>query len=240
MNRNSPRFTTTRWTLVLTAGDRTSAESQASLATLCETYWYPVYAFIRRSGRDSDAARDLTQAFFVRVLDKNVLKEARRDRGRFRSFLLGSLRHFLANEYDREHAVKRGGRVPHLSLEFEQGERRYQLEPADTATPERMYERQWALDVLDRAMQRLAARHAHTARQALFEQLKPLLTGDDEPLSSRELSKTLGLSEGALRVALHRLRRQFAEALRGTIADTVEHETDIDDEVRYLLNVVRR
>jgi RNA polymerase sigma factor (sigma-70 family) len=240
MSRQSPRFTTTRWTLVLTAGDRTSADSQASLATLCESYWYPVYAFVRRSGRDSDTARDLTQAFFMRVLEKDVLKEARRERGRFRSFLLASLRHFLANEYDREQAVKRGGRATHLSLEFDDGERRYQLEPADTATPEHLYERRWALDVIDRAMQRLEARHAQTARQALFERLKPFLRGDEESQSSRELSAALGLSDGALRVALHRFRRQFADALRDTIADTVEHETEIDDELRHLLTVVQR
>ena len=233
------RFATTRWSLVLYAADRGSPKSQASLAALCETYWYPVYAFVRRGGYDADDARDLTQAFFARVLEHDFLQRARPNRGRFRSLLLTSVRHFVANEYERQRALKRGGGHVHLSLECDDGERRYQLEPADPVTPEDVYERRWALDTIDKAMHRLAARHVDSARRALFERLRPFLTGEEVP-DPKELAGELGLSEGALRVAVHRLRRQFASVLRDTVAETVERDEDVDDELRHLLHVVSR
>ena len=232
------RFATTRWSLVIRAGGG-STEAGRALAELCETYWYPVYAFVRRSGHSTDAAADLTQAFFVRMLEKRYLKDARRDRGRFRSFLLASLSHFLSNERDREQAQKRGGGFRHVPFEPTTGEARYRLEPADDLTPERIYERRWTLTVLDQAMARLSAGYETRDRRELFLRLKPGLSGDG-PVSYREVADALGISEGSLRVAAHRLRKEYASALRATIAETVERPEDVDDELRYLLEVVGR
>lgn len=235
---NRRRFSTTRWSLVITAGGSSSGADSA-LAELCERYWYPVYAFIRRTGSGADDARDLAQAFFVRILEKRFLKHATPDRGRFRSFLLGSLRHFLANEHDSRQALKRGGGHVIVSLAFDDGERSYQLEPADDLTPERVYERRWALAVLDNAMQEVASKHADAGRGLLFKRLTPALTGD-ESFSYADGSRELQMTEGALRVAVHRMRKDLGAALRATIAETVEHARDIDDELRYLLEVLGR
>jgi RNA polymerase sigma-70 factor (ECF subfamily) len=233
------QFVTTRWSVVLAAGDHTSRGFEPALSTLCEAYWHPVYAFVRRSGFSVDDARDLTQAFFARILEKGVLNEAKPERGRFRSFLLASLRNFLANQYDWQHALKRGGHAPHLSLEFEAEEQRYRIEPRDTLTPEHIYERRWASSILDNAMRRLAAHHNDTARREYFERLRPLLT-DAAVVPSKALAEEMGMSAGALRVALHRLRRQFVAVLRETIAETVERDADVDDELRHLLEVISR
>jgi RNA polymerase sigma factor (sigma-70 family) len=227
------RFYTTRWSLVIAASDPHSSSAETALAELCQAYWYPVYSFIRRSGHCADDARDLTQAFFARVLEKGYLRDARQERGRFRSFLLASVRHFLANERDFRTTLKRGGGALHLSLEFE---RRY--EPADDLTPERLYERQWALHVLEQAMQTLEARYADRKKHVLFDRLKPLLGGDSIPHA--ELAALLGMTEGALRVAVHRLRQQFGAVLRQTIAETVDAPEEVDSELRYLLDIVKR
>ncbi len=215
-----------------------SPEAVSALETLCETYWFPVYSFIRRSGRSTDEARDLTQAFFTRVLEKNYFRDAEQTRGRFRTFLLASVRHFLANERDAEMARKRGGGFAHVPLEFESEERRFHHEPSEDDTPERLYERRWALAALDAAMTRLGTRYEGTRRH-VFDELRPLLTGD-EPASYATLSARLNATEGALRVAVHRMRRQFAASLREVIAETVENEQAIDDELRYLKAIVSR
>lgn len=234
----APRtFATTRWTLIVDAANAGSPMQDAALAALCETYWRPVYAFIRRSGRDPEDARDLTQMFFVRVLEKGFFTEADRSRGRFRSFLFASVRHFLANQHDWATAQKRGGGAPTLSLEFDDGERHYTLEPADPTTPERTYEHSWAMSVLDAAMARVQARYADGGRADLFARLKPYLTGD-EPASYADLARDGGGTPGQLRVAVHRLRRDYGRALRDVIADTVATPGEVDDELRYLLDVV--
>ena len=239
LDSGSSRFATTRWSLVVAAGDRESPERGEALAVLCEAYWYPVYAFIRRTGRSTDDARDLTQAFFARVLEKNYFKDARQERGRFRAFLLTAVRHFLANEYDRATAQKRGGAQPHFPLEFDDGERRYVNEPADALTPEALYERRWALATLDAALARLRERYSGDARRRLFDHLRPFLTGD-EPPSYATLAAGLEMTEGALRVAVHRLRQHFAASLRGVIGETVETADAVEDELRHLMAVVSR
>jgi len=221
----------------MAGGSTTGAE--AALAELCERYWFPVYAFVRRTGAATDDAADLTQAFFARVLEKGYLKSATPVRGRFRSFLLGSLRHFLSNERDWDRALKRGGALVHVSLDFDDGERRYQLEPSSDLTPERIYERRWALQVLDEALTRVAETHVRAGRGPLFQQLKSTLTGNDT-LAYPDVARDFGTSEGTLRVAVHRLRKQFAAALRATIAETVDSPQEIDDELRYLLGVIAR
>jgi DNA-directed RNA polymerase specialized sigma24 family protein len=233
------RFVTTRWSLIVAAGDSAAPESREAIAALCETYWWPVYAFIRRSGKDADSARDLTQGFFARVLEKQYFKDAKRERGRFRSFLLTAVKNFLANEYDFAVAAKRGGGQPHLALEFDDGELRYSREPADKITPEDLYERQWAHTVLAAAMVRLETGLPKGERRELFLALKPALTGDDLA-SYATLARRFKTTDGALRVAVHRLRRQFGDALRETIGETVEQPEEVDDELRHLLAVVGR
>jgi RNA polymerase sigma-70 factor (ECF subfamily) len=230
------RFSTTRWTLVVRAAG-TSAESAHALAELCSLYWYPVYSFIRRSGHSSDEAGDLTQAFFTRVLEKHYLRDADPLRGRFRSFLIAALRHFISNERDWHRTAKRGGSIPHVPLEIETAERRYVLELPDTETPEHIFERQWALAVLDEAMVRLAAKYADLGKAEMFARLRTALTDDTLP-SYGSLAQELGTTEGALRVAVHRLRREFGIALRSIIAETVATSADVDDELRHLLTVV--
>jgi RNA polymerase sigma-70 factor (ECF subfamily) len=231
------RFHTTRWTLVLAAGHRRTPEAEAALATLCEVYWPPVYAFIRRSGHEPDAARDLTQAFFARVLEKNFFGDARRERGRFRTFLLTAVRNFLANQHDWDAAKKRGGGRAPIALEHDDGERTYRIEPVEHITPERLFERRWALTVIGAAMSRVRATYQQGGKMHLFEQLRPYLTGA-EPASYADLAVAMQVTEGSLRVAVHRLRRQFAEALRGIIAETVETPAEVDEELQFLLAAV--
>ena len=214
-----------------------SPQAETALASLCEIYWFPVYAFIRRSGHSQDDARDLTQAFFTRVLEKNYFKDARQERGRFRAFLLTAVRHFLSNQRDADRAQKRGGGHTHLPLEFDDGERRYLLEPVEHDTPERVYERKWALAVIAQAMQALTGKYERSGRRQMFEAVRPFLTGD-EPGSYADLAGRLETTEGALRVAVHRLRQQFATVLRETIAETVERPEDVDEELRHLLTAV--
>jgi RNA polymerase sigma factor (sigma-70 family) len=235
---NPRRFQPTRWTLLLKLKER-GPEAASALETLCTTYWHPVYAYIRRSGRSADDARDLTQAFFARVLEKNYFLDAEQTRGRFRTFLLASVRHFISNERDAELALKRGGGIRHVTLEVEPEERRFHREPSENDTPERIYERRWALSALEAAMARLASKYEGTPRRRLFDELRPLLTGD-EPASYAELSGRLGASEGALRVAAHRFRKEFASSLRAVIAETVDEPKAVDDELRYLMAIVSR
>jgi RNA polymerase sigma-70 factor (ECF subfamily) len=233
------RLATTQWSLILAAAGPASPQSERAFAALCDIYWFPVYAFIRRKGRSVDDAQDLTQAFFARVLEKGYFKQARQDRGRFRSFLLTAVRHFLANERDAAHAAKRGGRAPHVPLELDDGERRYLLEPVDGLTPEHVYERRWALTVMNHAMDRLAARYTEPERRDAFAVLRPLLDGGD-PGAYAAAAAALDVTEGALRVGLFRLRKSYAALLREVVAETVEHEHDVDRELQHLLEIVRR
>ncbi len=232
------RFATTRWSVVLAAGDSESPGSREALARLCETYWYPLYAFARRWGHTADEAQDLTQEFFARLIERHYLSEVRPERGRFRSFLLASLKHFLLNERDRILAQKRGGGRAPISLEIETAEGRYRLEPSDTATPESIFERRWALTLLDRVLARLGDEYADRNRKRLFEALKVFLTGQVEAQKYATVGGILEMSESAVKVAVHRLRRRFGELLRDEIADTVADPSEIDDEIRYLFKVL--
>jgi RNA polymerase sigma factor (sigma-70 family) len=234
-------FVTTRWSIVLAAGTGAPSEvAHEALRTLCETYWYPLYAFLRSRGHDPEDAEDLTQAFFARLLEKQSLRHADPARGRFRSFLLTSLKHFAANEYQRGAAQKRGGGAATISLEFERGEGRFQLEPATSETPESSFDRAWAFALLERVIARLEAEMAATGRAPQFVRLKAYLTGDEPQTSYAEAARDLGASAGAIKVAVHRLRRRFRDLIGDEIAQTVASPEEIEDELRHLRAAVAR
>jgi len=228
------RFTTTHWSVVLAAGQVTSARYREAIQTLCRTYWFPLYAYLRRQGYDTHQAQDYTQAFFTRLLEKDGLRLADPKRGKFRSFLLAALKHFLANESDRIRAQKRGAGREILSLDVEDAEGKYALEPVDQLSPERLFERSWALTVLERTMARLQAESASTNKQKLFEHLKVYLTAEKNSISYRDVAAKLDMTEGAVKVAVHRLRQRYRELLRDEIAQTVTTEDQIDEEIRDL------
>src|SRR5213596_145496 len=191
-------FTTTHWSIVLAAGRDSSRDAQEALEALCRTYWYPLYAYVRRRGYSVEEAEDLTQGFFARLLEKNYLKEVRRERGKFRSFLLASLKHYLANEWDRAQAKKRGGGQTPFSLDREVAEERYRLEPRSDLTPENVYERQWAVTILEEALARIREEFIRAGKAKHFGLLEPFLTGEDEAGSYRQVAAELGTSEGAV------------------------------------------
>ena len=225
--------------LAARAGDPSEAAHQA-LAVLCETYWYPLYAFLRSRGFTVENAQDLTQAFFARTLEKDAIKRVDPARGRFRSFLLASLKNFAANEYDKEMAMKRGRGVTIIPLEIETAEDRFQIEPPSNETPEKVFDKRWALTLLERVMSRLHAEMASSRKEAQFERLKMYLTGDEAASPYAEIAGDLGMSEGAVKVAVHRLRRRFRDLLRDEIAHTVSSPEEIEDELRHLWKAVGR
>lgn len=235
---NAAQFRTTLWTVVLTAGDRSSPHSDAALARLCQTYWLPVYAFIRKRGHPPDSAQDLTQSFFVRFLERNDAGRVRRERGRFRSFLMTSVENFLRSEHTRATRQKRGGGELPLSLDTAAAEKEFLNEPAETVTPASAFDKQWAKTLLDNAMQRLAGEYRESGKTALFEQLQSHLWGDSDSIQYDELSHRLSMSVVHLRVTAHRIRLRYKEILREEIAQTVEGPGEIDSELRYLLQVV--
>jgi RNA polymerase sigma-70 factor (ECF subfamily) len=233
-------FHTTRWSVVLAAGQISTAASREALATLCRIYWYPLYAYARRQGSRPEDAQDLTQEFFTRMLERDYLRIADPERGKFRSFLLTAFKHFLAKERDRARALKRGGGSELLPLDFQAGEQRYSREPAHQATPERIFERRWALTLLDRVLSRLREEFEQAAKQRIFERLKTCLTGEKNPGDHYQaIARELQMTEGAVKVAVYRLRRRYQELLREEIAQTVAAPEDIDDELRHLFEAVR-
>jgi DNA-directed RNA polymerase specialized sigma24 family protein len=232
-------FATTHWSVVLTAGRSDSPQAQASLERLCQTYWLPLYAYVRRRGYCEADAKDLTQGFFAWLLQRDWLERADQQRGRFRSFLLTTLNGFLSNEWDKAHAQKRDrGRT--ISLSFDAADAHCGWEPADNVTPEQTYEWRWALTLLDQVMGRLRADYGRQGKTDLFEQLKPCLLGDREAQPYAALASKLGVSEGSVKVAVHRLRRRYRELLREEIANTVARPEDIEEEMRYLFAVFAR
>ena len=231
---------TTHWSLVLAAAGTEDSHGREALARLCQVYWYPLYAFVRRQGHDPHDAQDLTQEFFMRLLEKDYLGDVDRSKGKFRSFLLVALKHFLSKEWDRARTLKRGGGHRLVSLDTLSAEDRYRREPEDNATPERLFERRWALTLLDQVLTRLSEEYETTGKRALFEQLQGCLMGDSDLLPYAELAARLGMTEGAVKVVVHRLRKRYRGVLRDEIAQTVADSAEIDDEIRQLLSALGR
>jgi DNA-directed RNA polymerase specialized sigma24 family protein len=235
-NRAAP-FAATRWTVVLSARDQKSPESTKALETLCRNYWYPLYAYVRRQGRGAHDAEDLTQAFFARLLERNYLADVDQAKGKFRSFLIAALKHFLANEWDRANAQKRGGGKTVISIDRDAAENTYQFEPADTLSADKIFERRWAMTLLERTLQRLAAEYEADGKKQLFEELKTTITGD-RGVAYTTMAARLGTSEGAIKVAAHRLRQRYRAVLRAEIAETVTSADELEDELRNLFAVL--
>jgi len=233
------RVATTQWSQVLAARDGSDTEARAALESLCQTYWQPLYAYIRHQGYGPDEARDLTQGFFAELLDKDFLADVEPEKGRFRSFLLASLRHFLSHQRDRDRALKRGGGAITISLDVSAGEQKYSIHLAESMTPEDVFEYRWAMTVLDRAVDRLQQESEEAGTKFQFENLQQYLTGRGRQLPYRETATALGISEAATKSAVQRLRRRLGRCLRSEIAETVANPADVDDEVRNLLAKLR-
>jgi RNA polymerase sigma factor (sigma-70 family) len=240
-------FVTTHWSVVQAAGRGSdTGRARDALARLCQTYWHPLYAYARRLGHSPHDAQDLTQEFFARLLARNFLAGADESRGRFRSFLLASFKHFLANEWDKARAQKRGGGQIPIPIDVASAETSYRpdgfqintVEPADPATADKAFERRWALTLLDQVLRRLRGEYEGSGRRELFEQLKPTLTEASRTVRYAEMASRLGTTEGAVKVAVHRLRQQYRDLLRAEIAETVSGPEEVDDELRNLFQAL--
>jgi RNA polymerase sigma-70 factor (ECF subfamily) len=233
------RFETTSWTLIRNASEGGSDVAREAWERLCATYWPPVYAFIRRKGRSTEEAEDLTQSYFARFLEKDYLSDFRPEAGRFRTFLLASVTHFLANEWHKTQAQKRGGGKTLLSLDTAETETRLRLEPIDRHTPEAVFERQWVATVLERTLEVLRAEHTGEEGRRRFDRLREYLSPEGAP-GYEEAGRDLGLAEPAVRVAVHRLRKRFGLLLRREVAATLADESELESELRWMLGVVRQ
>lgn len=229
-----PAFVTTQWSIVLAAGGGAISGAQDALDQLCGDYWLPLYAYVRRLGHSREEAEDLTQGFFERLLERSIVSQADPTRGRFRSFLLGALKHHLAHEWEKARAQKRGGHLCRLPLEFDTAETHCAQPVAPGDTPDRAYDRQWAITLLDVVLGRLRKEYVNSGRSDLFVTLKETLSGEPGDLTHRELGARLGLSEGAVKVAAHRLRRRYRALLREEIARTVDGPESVEEELRHL------
>jgi len=234
--RAAAEFTTTHWSVVLAAGQSSSPAAQAALEQLCRSYWYPLYAYVRRRGYSPEDAQDLTQSFFERLLERDLLADLRPAGARFRSFLLHALKNHLASEWTRAHAGKRGGAI--LSLDDLSPEVRYAHEAADTESPDAAFERRWASTVLQQALDRLRQEHVAVGKEPLFDLLAGGLTGASPSQPYAELAIKLGMTEAAVKMAIHRLRRRYGELLRLEVAQTVVTSAEIDQELRHLLSAL--
>jgi RNA polymerase sigma-70 factor (ECF subfamily) len=233
-------FATTRWSVVLGAGGNVSrVDARAALTTLCETYWAPLYAYLRRNGATPADAADTVQGFFELLLERDDLARVHSQRGRFRSFLLASLKNFQANERDRQATAKRGGRAVALSIDVAAAEDQYKLAPADQRTPESLFERAWALAVLEQAQQRLLERYEANGQEQRFDVLLPYLAGK-QAASYQDAAAALGMTEGAVKTAVHRMRREFGDLIRAEVTQTVASAADIDGEIEALFEALRR
>jgi RNA polymerase sigma-70 factor (ECF subfamily) len=227
-------FKTTHWSVVLDVGHQDPAVVGAALGKLCQAYWYPLYMYVRRSGHNPEDAKDLTQEFFARLLQKESLKSVRPAETKFRSFLLVALKRFIVNEWHRAHRLKRGGGQEFFSIDQTDTENRYLAEPADAVSPEKAFERRWAETLLEQVLARLKTEFGEIGKAALFEELRPFLSGDPAQASYAEISQRLGMTGGALRVSVHRLRHRYREILLLEIAQTVSTPEEINDEIRHL------
>jgi RNA polymerase sigma-70 factor (ECF subfamily) len=238
MPANGSLFATTHWSVVVAAGDAASPDARSALERLCRAYWYPLYAYVRRRGRSPHDAQDLTQAFFLQLLEHGYLARADPRKGRFRTFLLVALNHFLTNQWHRSQAQKRGGDAVVLSWDAISGEDRYGVEPFAAENPERLFERRWAIAVVDRAIQRLQEEFMNSGRRELFDVLKGVLAGEavTEPYSA--IAARFELTEAAVKMTVMRLRRRFGDMLREEVAHTVADQAEVDDELRHLLRVL--
>ena len=234
MNQRPGVFATTHWSLVFAAARQDDTHGREALATLCEQYWYPLYVYVRRRGYAPEDAQDLTQAFFARLLSKGDVARATPTRGRFRSFLLTSLQNFLANEFDRQRTLKRGGGTMLLSLDLPAAEQRYQVEPVSSDNPDEQFNRKWALTVVERALRQLRIEHDRDGKGSMFARLSELMTAGTAEDSYRAAAIDLGMNEGAVRVAVHRMRRRFRDILRAEVAQTVD-PVEMDDEIQFLI-----
>lgn len=239
-SRPQPAFVTTRWSVVLAAGHGDTSHARDALAHLCETYWYPLYAYARRRGHSPHDAQDLTQEFFARLLQGKWVAQADRQRGRFRTFLLSAMQHFLANEWNKAHAQKRGGHAPIVSLNDDSAERRYRLEPADKSTPETLFERGWALSLLNDVLRRLEEEYKRDGKAAWMDAMRPALTADRESIAYAEIGARLGATEAATRVAVHRLRQRYRRLIQAEVASTVATSAEVAEEMRHLFQVLTR
>ena len=231
-------FATTHWSVVLAAGQGDSTSAHAALSYLCQLYWYPLYAYVRRYGHSPHDAQDLTQEFFARLLAGNWLAKADHQRGRFRSFLLMAMQRFMINEWRKGHVQKRGGHQATLSLDDDAAEHRYQLEPAETSTPETFFERGWALALLDSALLELEQAYARAGKMAWLEAMRPALTLERAAIRYAEIAARLDLTETAARVAVHRLRQEYRRLIRSAVASTVASPAEVDEEMRHLFQVL--
>lgn len=234
------QFTTTHWSVVIAAGDVASPQADAALAELCRTYWYPLYAFVRRKGHSPHDAQDLTQAFFARLLEKNYVAQADRERGRFRTYLLAALTHFLADEWDKARRLKRGGGQEIISFDAASAEERYRLEPIDPLDAAKLYERRWVTTLFDKVLGRLEEEFHELGKDKSFEHLKGSLLAEETGLSYADLGAELGLKEDAVKQAVHRMRRRYRELFREEIAQTVAGPGEVEDELKYLFTVLSR
>jgi len=233
-------FATTRWTIILRAAQDDSPEALAALTEVCRGYWYPLYAYVRRQGFDPHTAQDLTQEFFAKLIEKNYLAGADRQRGRYRWFLITAFKCFLANEFDRVHAQKLGGGERPLSLDQMTAEERYAHEPADTMNADLIYDRRWALDLLARARARLRQDYEEGDKARRYELLSSFLPGEQPSGSQAALGEQLGLSENAVKQEVHRKKKRLAELIRSEVEQTVSHPDDVDDELRHLIDIACR
>jgi len=231
-------FTTTHWSVVLAAGQETSPQAAAALEQLCRRYWYPLYVYVRRQGCPPPEAEDLTQAFFTRVLEKNYLGQVQREKGKFRSFLLAALKHFMSDERDKERAAKRGGGQTFISLDAQSPEERYRLEPVNELDAEKIYQRRWALTVLEQAREGLREEYTRIGKAQLYDRLRIFEGEDPEAPTYAELGAQLGMTESALKSAAHRLRQRYHQLVREEIAQTVSSPAEIDEEIRYLISAI--
>jgi RNA polymerase sigma factor (sigma-70 family) len=233
-------FATTHWSVVVAAGRSDASGAREAISRLCQVYWYPLYAYVRRRGHSPQDAEDLTQGFFLQLLEHNWIARADQNKGRFRSFLLMTLDRFLANEWDKSRARKRGGHLRQVSLVMTDAENRFSREPADTTTPEQEFDRQWALTVLDQVLGGLRDEYARRGQAELFDALKPTLIGSRTSQPYGQLGAVLGMSEGSVQAAVFRLRQRYRERLKGEIAQTVASPEDVESEVRHLFRVLAR